>query len=99
MLCKSIISLQSDSSVFSISKDNGEHENRVYKFSLPNSLCNRDEISTISLLLVTGPPRCRAICLLFASTCDNLVHLDYKGGKLLSTSQFGMEISYTLLKE
>ena len=40
MFCKSIISLQSDPSVFSISKENGEHENRVYKFSLPNSVCN-----------------------------------------------------------
>ena len=40
MLCKSIISLQCDSSVFSNSKENGENENRVYKFSLPNSICN-----------------------------------------------------------
>ena len=55
MLCKSIISLQSDWSMFSISKENGENENRVYKYSLPNSICNWAEISTIPLLLVSGP--------------------------------------------
>ena len=36
-------------------KENGENENRVYKYSLPNSICNWAEISTILLLLVMGP--------------------------------------------
>ena len=101
MLCKSIISLQSDSSMFSISKENGENGNRCI-----NILCLilfvTDLKSQLSLTASDRSPRTLGVrqsayklpvlVIIFYTQITRVTNFD-------SPHTFGMQISHTLLKK